>query len=130
MKKLFSFMLILFLGVGLFGLPAIPLYPVGDTPGLVMAQEDVPEVTPAVPASMAAVFLVVYQDSALLGNEASYRKSAEQICLWFEQYQAGLVSAGEFMKLVNGRMEVVYMRELKIRDLLVGIASDSFYLLC
>ncbi|MDR2797524.1 MAG: hypothetical protein LBB80_04205 [Treponema sp.] len=130
MKKLFSFMLILFLGVGLFGLPAIPLHPGGDAPGLIIAQADIPEVTPAVLVPMAAVFLVVYQDSALLGNEASYRKSAEQIDLWFEQYQAGLVSAGEFMKLVNGRMEVVYMRELRLKGLLVGIALDSLYLLC
>jgi hypothetical protein len=75
MKKLFSFMLILFLGVGLFGLPAIPLYPVGDTPGLVMAQEDVPEVTPAVPASMVAVFLVRDQVPDLPGNEVPYSKN-------------------------------------------------------
>jgi hypothetical protein len=128
MKKLFSFMLILFWGAGLFGLPAIPLHLGGDAPGLIIAQADIPEATPAAP--MEAVFLVRDQVPNLLGKEVPYRKSVEQIDLWFEQYQAGLLSAGEFMKLVKGRMEVLYMRELRLKDLAVSTASDSFYLLC
>jgi hypothetical protein len=47
MKRMFPFMLILLMGAGLFGLPAIPLHPGGDAPGLIIAEADSTETAPA-----------------------------------------------------------------------------------
>jgi hypothetical protein len=130
MKKFFSFAVILLLGAGLFGLPAIPLHPGGDAPGLIMAEADIPEVKPA--ASTEAVFLSDGQVSYLPGNEAFYGKSARLICGWFEQYQAGLLSPEEFMTLINGRITVMYMRGQAIEDIqrITSLAPAKYPLRC
>jgi hypothetical protein len=100
MKKLFPFMLILFLGAGLFGLPAIPLRPGSNAPGSVLLREDISDAALKAPAGVLVNDRLPY----LSFSEIAFIRAVDLICLWSEQYREGLLTRNEFKVLVAGRV--------------------------
>jgi hypothetical protein len=43
-------------------------------------------------------------------NKTAFVQDLELICLWFERYREGLLTANDFKTLVAGRITVMYMR--------------------
>jgi hypothetical protein len=106
-KKFFLVFLVLLAGMA--GLSAAPLRPGGgnDAPLMVMPQGDmaVSIAASGVPAPMrpGGVFVSA--------QESAFTQDLELICLWFEQYREGLLTADEFKTLAAGRVAVMYMRD-------------------
>jgi hypothetical protein len=129
-KKLFLVLLVLLVGIA--GLSAVPLRPGGgdDTPLIFTPQEDTAIAfrAPGTPAPMRpAMTFVMVQD-----NKAAYTQDLELICLWFGQYQDGLLSANDFKTLVAGRITVMYMRGQAIEAIqrIATLAPSKYSLLC
>jgi hypothetical protein len=118
MKKLFSFMLILLLGAGLFGLPAIPLHPGGDNAPLIfMPQENMATFTaPGTPAPMRLTMTFAMDQK----HEAAFAQAVDLICLWSDQYRQGLLTQDEFKTLVAGRIVIAFRDYFAISHLKAG----------
>jgi hypothetical protein len=106
-KKLFLVFLILLTGMA--GLSATPPRPGGadDAPQMIMplADSTVSTTAPGVSAPMRPGGIFVVQ-----GNDAAFTEAIDLICLWFDQYQEGLLAENDFKTLVAGRIAVMYMR--------------------
>ena len=128
MKKFFLVFLVLL--VGMAGLSAAPPQPGGavDTPQEVILQVDSTAsfMDPGIPVPMrpGGVFATAQ------GDDVAFTEAIELICSWFDQYREGLLTETDFKTLAAGRITVMYMRELRIKGLLLSLAPDSFYLLC
>ena len=108
MKKLFFVLLAMVIGIGLVSAQLNPTHPIG-APAEHEFSAVIPDMALITPAPMAAVFKVHDQGP---------------------DYQAGILSSGEFMTLVNGRIGVLYIRELRIKGLLLSLVPVGFPLLC
>jgi hypothetical protein len=128
-KKLFLVLLVLL--VGIIGLSAAPLRPGGgdDAPLIFIPQENMAVFTaPGMPAPMRpAMTFVIAQD-----NKATFAQDLELICLWFEQYREGLLTANDFKTLVAGRITVMHMRGQAIEGIqrTISLAPAKYPLLC
>jgi hypothetical protein len=66
------------------------------------------------------------------GHEAAFTQDPELICLWFEQYREGLLSANDFKAMVADRITVMYMRDQAIEVIhrIASLTLTGFPLLC
>jgi hypothetical protein len=129
-KKLFLVLLVLLAGIA--GLSAAPLRPGGgdEAPLSFIPREGtaIAFAAPGIPEAVRpATVFVVAQD-----NKAAFARDLELICLWFGQYQEGLLSANDFKTLVAGRITVMYMRGQAIEDIqrMAILAPAKYPLLC
>jgi hypothetical protein len=122
-KKLFLVFCVLL--AGMTGLSAAPLRPGGgnDAPLMVIPQVDI-TLSIAAPVTPAMTFVIVH--------ESAVAQDLELICLWFGQYQEGLLTADEFTTLVAGRAAVMYMREQTTEAIrrIASLTLAEYPLLC
>ena len=120
-----SFLFFLVLLGGMTGLSAVSSEEGGgdNTPQMIIPQVDITVsiATSVMPAPMRPGVVSVMANK---NNKAAFTQDIELICLWFDQYREGLLTANDFKTLVAGRITVLYMKEQILRGI---VAAKTAY---